>query len=174
MRLKPHNKRDGYKVWLSDHELKQLIEELANANQNSSKKRMAGEIGGYCGLRRDEAAQVRPVDVAGTPADPVLRVWEDQAKRDKYRETPMPRDLSHRIRAAETWGGMAPDDSVFGVTGKTLKYSFAEQREADHQWWISDLSKVRNQYPDWELKYGLNEIFEEITRALNKELNGKS
>lgn len=57
------------------------------------------------------------------------------------------------------------------VTGETLQYSYAEQREADHQWWISDLSKVRRHYPEWEITYGLREIFEEITTTLRENID---
>lgn len=62
-------------------------------------------------------------------------------------------------------------DLIEDVTGERLEYSYAEPREADHQWWISDLSKVRRHYPEWELTYGLREIFEEITKTLRAELN---
>jgi len=57
------------------------------------------------------------------------------------------------------------------VTGETLQYSYAEQREADHQWWISDLSKVRRHYPNWEITYGLREIFEEIAKTLRENID---
>ncbi|AGB15634.1 UDP-glucose 4-epimerase [Halovivax ruber XH-70] len=62
-------------------------------------------------------------------------------------------------------------DLIEEVTGNTLEYSHAEQREADHQWWISDLSKVHRHYPDWEITHGLREIFEDITKALRKNLD---
>lgn len=120
MRLKPFDEDDGYKVWLSGDELEMLIDEMGSSKRKPAKKRMAGELGGYCGLRRDEAAKTRPADVSGTGTKPMLRVWEDAAKLDKYRETPCPPDLARRIQAATTWGEVEPDDSVLDVTGRTI------------------------------------------------------
>jgi CDP-paratose 2-epimerase len=60
---------------------------------------------------------------------------------------------------------------IADVTGKSLSYTHGEQRKADHQWWISDLSKVQTDYPDWEITYDLREIFTEITGALESELD---
>lgn len=62
-------------------------------------------------------------------------------------------------------------DLIEDVTGHELDYVHGEQREADHQWWISDLSKVKSHYPDWELTYGLRDIFQEISESLKRELN---
>jgi len=62
-------------------------------------------------------------------------------------------------------------DLIEGVTGRQLSYHHGEEREADHQWWISDLSKVRRHYPSWELKYDLRDIFEDIAGALAEELS---
>ena len=56
------------------------------------------------------------------------------------------------------------------VTGESLQYSYADQREADHQWWISDLSKVHKHYPNWEISYGLHDIFTEIASSLKNNL----
>lgn len=62
-------------------------------------------------------------------------------------------------------------DLIEKVTGNSLSYTYGEKREADHQWWISDLSKVRSHYPSWEIEFGLEEIFEDIYDALRTELN---
>jgi len=62
-------------------------------------------------------------------------------------------------------------DLIEDVTGRPLDYVHGEQREADHQWWISDLSKVKRHYPDWEQSYSLREIFEEITTTLTAEID---
>ncbi|MBI1748574.1 MAG: NAD-dependent epimerase/dehydratase family protein [Acidobacteria bacterium] len=55
---------------------------------------------------------------------------------------------------------------IEGITGKRMKYEFAPEREADHKVYISDISKARAHY-DWDIKIGLQEIFEEIVAALN-------
>lgn len=57
------------------------------------------------------------------------------------------------------------------VTGKQIDYSYAPAREADHQWWITDLSKVKNHYPEWEITYGLYDVFDEIAESLSEELD---
>lgn len=62
-------------------------------------------------------------------------------------------------------------DLIEEVTGKKLQYSYAEQREADHQWWISDLSKVHRHHPEWEVTYDLNDIFEEIANTLRENMD---
>lgn len=62
-------------------------------------------------------------------------------------------------------------DLIEDITGKRLAYELGNQREADHQWWITDLSKVRSHYPDWEQKYSVRETFEEIASELIQELD---
>lgn len=62
-------------------------------------------------------------------------------------------------------------DLIENVTGSRLDYTFGEQREADHKWWITDLSKVRTHYPDWNIEYDLREIFEEIATELRKQID---
>lgn len=61
-------------------------------------------------------------------------------------------------------------DLIEEVTGERLQYTTGDQRKADHQWWISDLSKVRSHYPDWEIENDLRDIFEEIADALRTEI----
>lgn len=49
------------------------------------------------------------------------------------------------------------------VTGKSMNYSYSEtNRIGDHIWWISDLSKFKSHYPDWNWKYNLNDILTQI------------
>ncbi|MEY4133871.1 MAG: NAD-dependent epimerase/dehydratase family protein [Saprospiraceae bacterium] len=50
-----------------------------------------------------------------------------------------------------------------GITGKKMNYSYAEDnRIGDHIWYISDVSKFRAHYPDWDFRYGLNDILTQI------------
>ncbi len=37
-----------------------------------------------------------------------------------------------------------------------------ENRIGDHRWWISDLSEFQADYPDWQLRYGIEETLREI------------
>ncbi len=49
------------------------------------------------------------------------------------------------------------------ITGKPFNWSYAEDnRIGDHLWWISDVSKFRMHYPDWQYTYGIRDIIEEI------------
>jgi len=57
-------------------------------------------------------------------------------------------------------------DLIEEITGRRINYVFGKEREADHIWWISNINKVRNHYPDWDVKIRLKEIFKEIYEIL--------
>jgi CDP-paratose 2-epimerase len=57
-------------------------------------------------------------------------------------------------------------DLIERVTGKRMNYEFGSAREADHVWWISNISKARLHYPEWDITIGLEEIFTDIYEAL--------
>lgn len=49
------------------------------------------------------------------------------------------------------------------LAGKKLNYNYVEKpRKGDHQWYISNLSKFKMDYPNWKLTYGIPEILEDI------------
>ena len=49
------------------------------------------------------------------------------------------------------------------ITGHELEWELVDKnRIGDHRWWISDLSEFRRDYPDWNLRYGIEEILREI------------
>ena len=49
------------------------------------------------------------------------------------------------------------------ITGKKMNYSYSEtNRIGDHIWWISDVSKFKTHYPEWDYKYDLKDIMIEI------------
>ena len=49
------------------------------------------------------------------------------------------------------------------ITGKKIHYSYSEDnRIGDHIWWISDVTKLKKHYPDWEFQYNLDDILNEI------------
>ncbi len=57
------------------------------------------------------------------------------------------------------------------LTGKKMNWTYSEtNRIGDHIWWISDVSKFRNHYPEWEYKYGLSDIFQDIHDGLVQRL----
>jgi CDP-paratose 2-epimerase len=49
------------------------------------------------------------------------------------------------------------------ISGRKLSWEYvADNRIGDHIWWISDVRKFREHYPEWNFRYGLREILEEI------------
>lgn len=49
------------------------------------------------------------------------------------------------------------------ITGKKMNWSYRESnRIGDHIWWISDVSKFQSHYPDWQFKYTVKDILQEI------------
>ena len=53
------------------------------------------------------------------------------------------------------------------ISGRNLNWKYEEShRVGDHIWWISNVQKFQNHYPQWGFRYGLKEILEEIYRAL--------
>jgi CDP-paratose 2-epimerase len=52
------------------------------------------------------------------------------------------------------------------ITGQKMNYTYTEtNRIGDHIWWISDLSKFKSHYPDWNWKYGIMDILTQIHDA---------
>ncbi|MGL4620622.1 MAG: NAD-dependent epimerase/dehydratase family protein, partial [Chroococcidiopsis sp.] len=49
------------------------------------------------------------------------------------------------------------------IAEKKLNWSYEEiNRIGDHVWWISDVQKFQQHYPDWNLTYGVKNIIKEI------------
>jgi CDP-paratose 2-epimerase len=52
------------------------------------------------------------------------------------------------------------------LSGEQVNYQLSDQaRAGDHIWWISDVRKFQNEYPQWSYKYDLNKIIQEIVQA---------
>ena len=52
------------------------------------------------------------------------------------------------------------------ISGRKLSWEYVEDnRIGDHIWWISDVRKFQEHYPEWNFRYGLREILEEIYAA---------
>ncbi|HEV3249444.1 MAG TPA: NAD-dependent epimerase/dehydratase family protein [Puia sp.] len=53
------------------------------------------------------------------------------------------------------------------ITGNKMNYSYVENnRIGDHIWWISDVSKFKAHYPEWNWKYNLDDILTEMHDAI--------
>jgi CDP-paratose 2-epimerase len=49
------------------------------------------------------------------------------------------------------------------ISGNRLDWNYVEQnRQGDHIWWISDLSRFQKHYPSWKQKYNVPAILREI------------
>lgn len=49
------------------------------------------------------------------------------------------------------------------IAGKKLNWSYVESnRIGDHIWWISEVRKFKNHYPEWQITYSIQDLLEEI------------
>ena len=52
------------------------------------------------------------------------------------------------------------------LSGQEMIWTYEENnRVGDHIWWISDVRKFKSHFPEWEYRYGIREILEEIVEA---------
>jgi CDP-paratose 2-epimerase len=60
---------------------------------------------------------------------------------------------------------------VEALTGRAMRHEYVDQaREGDHICYISDLSRLRSHYPEWELTKSLDDIFREVVGAWTERL----
>ncbi len=56
-------------------------------------------------------------------------------------------------------------EKIEKILDKKAMYTYAEvNRSGDHIWYISDVSKFKRHYPEWDFKYDIDAILEEICR----------
>ena len=54
-------------------------------------------------------------------------------------------------------------DACEKIVGKKMNWTYSEtNRIGDHIWWISDVSKFKKHYPDWDFTYNMSDILEQI------------
>jgi len=54
-------------------------------------------------------------------------------------------------------------DACERIAGRELQWEMGEEpRIGDHRWWISDLEPFKADYPDFDLRYGIEEILREM------------
>lgn len=62
-------------------------------------------------------------------------------------------------------------DRVEQITGKKVCWECQEEaRKGDHICYISDLRKLRARFPKWQVSFNLDQIFEGIVQAEEKQL----
>lgn len=54
------------------------------------------------------------------------------------------------------------------ITGTGMNYEYSDDnRIGDHIWWISDVSRFKSHYPQWDYRYSLTDILEQIHRNMS-------
>ncbi|MCP4184062.1 MAG: NAD-dependent epimerase/dehydratase family protein [Hyphomicrobiales bacterium] len=49
------------------------------------------------------------------------------------------------------------------ITDKEMNWEYSDvNRAGDHIWWVGDLTRFKDHYPDWDLGYGVSGILQEI------------
>lgn len=134
MNVREHKQRGDKKVWLSQDELELLVEHAGGIEQE-----IAFGLGGRCGLRSHEVLNVAPEHVQDTDAGLMLVI--EHGKGDKYRETPIPRELANTIRTANEYRDEGPGQSILSITAtRTLRRWInraadrCEEQTGDHRW----------------------------------------
>ena len=52
------------------------------------------------------------------------------------------------------------------LCGKKMNVTYKDDnRIGDHIWYISDVRKFQDHYPEWQYKYGIDDILEQIYHA---------
>lgn len=61
---------------------------------------------------------------------------------------------------------------ISSISGKEMKYTYSDQaRSGDHKCYISDLSKMREHYPHWDITKDIETTFIEIFESWKKRLS---
>ena len=57
------------------------------------------------------------------------------------------------------------------ITGNKMNYSYSDDnRIGDHIWWISDLTKFKSHYPEWDWNYNVEDILSQIFESISKRV----
>lgn len=57
------------------------------------------------------------------------------------------------------------------ITGNKMNYSYSDtNRIGDHIWYISDMSKFKNHYPEWTWKYNMEDILSQMFTELKQRV----
>ncbi len=157
MRLKPYEKRNGKRVWLSREEIEQIIDQAEDTEQE-----IAIKLAVRSGLRRNEIVEVTAGDLATSERGSYhLRVWEPVAKKGHYREPPIPDDLATQIEALIDFQGLDDDDPIVDRNDKTV-YRWVrraadrlENETGDEGWQFLDVHDLRRSWATHILAEGV-------------------
>jgi len=57
------------------------------------------------------------------------------------------------------------------LTGEKFNYEYIDTpRVGDHIWWITDVSKFKSHYPQWNYKFGIEEMFKQIYQSYKERV----
>ncbi len=86
---------------------------------------------------------------------------------DEFRKAPRPGEVYNLGGGRENSVSMTEAfDRIEALIGKKIEFDYVDAaRIGDHICYISDLSKLRSHYPDWELTRSLDDIFKELVEA---------
>lgn len=55
------------------------------------------------------------------------------------------------------------------ITGKSINHVYSDEaRMGDHIWWVSDVRRFQNDYPDWRYRYDIASITEQIIETVSR------
>lgn len=58
-----------------------------------------------------------------------------------------------------------------GIAGRPMNHTYSEtNRVGDHIWWVSDVRRFRAHYPEWDYKYDIRGIMEDIMSGLSERV----
>lgn len=61
------------------------------------------------------------------------------------------------------------------MSSESVKYTISDNaRAGDHIWWISDITKFQQHYPEWKYRYDMRAILEEILQATKERLSAST
>lgn len=109
-----HDNSDAYKVWLSQNEADELLQEASDTQH-----RLTFELGVRCGLRSEEITRVCPNDIKSTQAGYMLRV--ESAKKDDVRQVPIPETLAIRIESVDSVRRHDSDEPIIQSSKRSIR-----------------------------------------------------
>ena len=89
-----------------------------------------------------------------------------------YAERPIPRRrLQPRRRAPQQHLAPRGSRGARGLLGRKLETEYVdENRVGDHICYISDLTRLRADYPEWDVTISLDEILQQLAAAVTHRL----
>jgi len=96
------------------------IDRLINGMEDSEQK-TATRLAAHCSLRRKEITEITPNDIVESEAGTTfLRVREEVAKHDHYREAPVPPTLANKLEPYIEFNVNGDDAPLVDVHDKTV------------------------------------------------------